>query len=261
MVPDQVELPRVHLAYRIPPFGTDAHEAFNVLSDLLGTGRASRPTGHSSATNSSRPTWPPSSSPGPRLHRTRHLGHRPARGRGRGFETQLLADIEQLAVEGPSDEELARVRTLHAAAVEAGLEQIGERADRISQYACLFDDPEMVNTEIARFDAVTATDVRAAMADRVGADNRVVLTYVPSGDETPDDEAGMSTPNPKRPPSGEPRPYPSRLHPRAAAQRTDGLVGPAAGPKSSASTSWSTAARPPNRKQRRASPTSRPRRS
>jgi streptogramin lyase len=66
------------------------------------------------------------------------------------LETQLLAEIDELAATGPADEELARVRTLHAAAVEAGLEQIGERADRISQYACLFDDPEMVNTEVAR---------------------------------------------------------------------------------------------------------------
>ena len=65
----------------------------------------------------------------------------------------------------------------------------------------------MVNTEVARFDAVTATDVRAAMADRVGADNRVVLTYVPPRTRRPTTRRGMTTPNPKRPPSGEPRPY------------------------------------------------------
>jgi predicted Zn-dependent peptidase len=104
------------------------------------------------------------------------------------LEAELLAEIDRLAAEGPSEDELARVRTLHAAAVEAGLEQVGERADRISQYACLFDAPEMVNTEVARYDAVDAARIRAAMSARAGADNRVILTYVPAEDET-DDEA------------------------------------------------------------------------
>ena len=52
-------------------------------------------------------------------------------------------------------------------------------ADRISQYASLFDDPDRVNTEVARYDAVTAADVRRVMAERATADNRLVLTYVP----------------------------------------------------------------------------------
>jgi predicted Zn-dependent peptidase len=102
------------------------------------------------------------------------------------LEAQLLDDIGRLAADGPTDDELARVRTLHAAAVEAGLEQVGERADRISQYACLFDRPEMVNTEIERYDAVTAAQVRQAMAERGGADNRLVLTYVPAEDAAED---------------------------------------------------------------------------
>jgi hypothetical protein len=46
----------------------------------------------------------------------------------------------------------------------------------------------MVNTEVARYDAVDAARIRAAMSARAGADNRVILTYVPAEDET-DDEA------------------------------------------------------------------------
>ncbi len=46
----------------------------------------------------------------------------------------------------------------------------------------------MVNTEVARYDAVDAADIRDAMADRVRVDNRLVLTYVPAEDETADDE-------------------------------------------------------------------------
>src|SRR5690606_1392532 len=41
-VPDQVPLPRIYLAHRVAPFGTDAHDAFDVAADVLGSGRASR---------------------------------------------------------------------------------------------------------------------------------------------------------------------------------------------------------------------------
>ena len=41
-VPDQVPLPRVYLAHRIRPFGTDAFDALDVAADVLGSGRASR---------------------------------------------------------------------------------------------------------------------------------------------------------------------------------------------------------------------------
>jgi hypothetical protein len=73
--------------------------------------------------------------------------------------------------------------------VETGLEQLGERADRISQYACLFDDPELVNSEVARYDAVDVAQVRAVMAARAGADNRVILTYVPDDQADEEDAA------------------------------------------------------------------------
>ena len=85
--------------------GTDAHEAFNVLSDLLGTGRASRP--HRSLVRDQQLAAD--------VAAFVFLGHgstalgiwataRPEVA-VESLETQLLADIEQLAVEGPSDEE------------------------------------------------------------------------------------------------------------------------------------------------------------
>jgi predicted Zn-dependent peptidase len=183
VVPDQVELPRVHVAYRIPPFGSDDHQAFDVISDLLGTGRASRlyrslvrekqlaadvaafvfPWAAGSTVLATWATARPDVEVAT-------------------LEAQLLEDIARLAADGPTEDELARARTLHAATVEQALEQVGERADRISQYACLFDQPDMVNTEIERYDAVSAEQVRRVLAERAGADNRLVLTYVPAED-------------------------------------------------------------------------------
>jgi predicted Zn-dependent peptidase len=181
-VEDQVELPRVHLAYRVAPFGTRDHEAFDVISDLLGTGRASRL--YRTLVREQQLAADVAAFVFPWAHGSTALGiwatARPEVAVA-DLEAQLIGEVDRLAAEGPTDEELERVRTLHAAAVEAGLEQLAERADRISQYASLFDAPEMVNTEVARYDAVGADEVRRAMAERAGADNRLVLTYVPEG--------------------------------------------------------------------------------
>ena len=41
-IEDQVPPPRIYLAHRVPPFGTDAFDALDVAADVLGSGRASR---------------------------------------------------------------------------------------------------------------------------------------------------------------------------------------------------------------------------
>jgi predicted Zn-dependent peptidase len=180
-IPDRVPLPRVYLAYRMPVFGTPAFEDLTVASDLLGTGRASRLYRN--------------------LIRERQLAQDltifpfPIVGGASMFavwatarpnvsheqlEAALLAEIDLLAAEGPTEDELVRVRNLHAAAVESSLERIGERADRLSMYACLFDEPERINTERSRYWAVDAARVQAAMRATLREDNRLVLTYLPA---------------------------------------------------------------------------------
>ena len=181
IVPDRVPLPRVHAAYRIPPFGSAAYDALEVGADLLGAGRASR------------------------LYRTLVREQQVAQdvtsfafeliGDAAIFailatarpdvsheilENALLAEVDRLAGDGPTDDELERVRNLRAASVESSLERVSARADRISEYACLFDQPERINTEVSRYLAVNAARVREAMAASLRPDNRVVLTYLPA---------------------------------------------------------------------------------
>ena len=96
------------------------------------------------------------------------------------LEAATLAEIDALAADGPRDEELERVRNLHRAHAAGALERIGERADRLSMYACLFDDPDRVNVESARYESVDAKRVRSALASSITAENRVTLTYLPA---------------------------------------------------------------------------------
>jgi predicted Zn-dependent peptidase len=62
------------------------------------------------------------------------------------------------------------------------LQKVNERADQISMLTTYFDAPELVSTELDRYRAVTPEDVCRVAAAFLGADNRVVLTYLPDGD-------------------------------------------------------------------------------
>jgi zinc protease len=180
-IPDQVPLPRIYLAHRAQPFGTDAFDALDVAADVLGSGRASRLYA--------------------RLVRDEHLAQDvsvllfPIVGGASMFslwvtarpgvepehlEAATLEEIERLAQDGPSEPDLDRVRNLHRAHSAGALERIGERADRLSMYTCLFDAPERVNEEVSRYAAVDADRVREAMAGSIRSDNRVTMTYVPA---------------------------------------------------------------------------------
>ncbi len=181
IVPDQVQLPRVYLAYRIPTFGTPGHDDAEVAADILGSGRASRlyatlvrekqlaqdvavfvfPVVGGAAILSAWATARPG------------VGHE-------SLEAAMLAEIDRLAADGPSPAELERVRNLHHAASAGVLERIGERADRLSMYTCLFDEPERINAEIAQYTAVDAERVRRSLGTYAAAQNRLVLTYVPA---------------------------------------------------------------------------------
>jgi predicted Zn-dependent peptidase len=179
--PDQVPLPRIYWAHRAPPFGTDEFDALDVAADVLGSGRASRL--YASLVREHRLAQDVSVFAFPivggaslfTLWATARPGIAPET-----LEAATLAEVDRLAIDGPTDADLERVRNLHAAHSAGSLERIGERADRLSMYACLFDAPERINSEVARYAAVDAARVSEALRASVRSDNRVTLTYVPA---------------------------------------------------------------------------------
>ena len=185
-IPDQVSLPRVYVAYRMPPLGSAGYDTLQVVVDLLTTGRASRlyhglVREQQVAIELEGFAFPFASGASIlMLSATARPGVDPA-----VVEAALSTEIDRLAADGPTDEELDRVRNLHAVSAESDLEYVGERAERLAAYAGLFDEPERINTEVSRYAAVDAARVRQQMTASMGRDNRAILTYVPNGSEDP----------------------------------------------------------------------------
>jgi predicted Zn-dependent peptidase len=158
-----------------------AHDAFDVASDILGSGRASRL--YAALVREQRIAQDVSVFVFPIVGGAAMFSLWVTARPGvavEQLESSLLAEIDRLATDGPTADDLERVRNLHASRSASALERISERADRLSMYACLFDEPERINTEVSRYAAVDADRVAQAMRSTVTADNRVTLTYVPA---------------------------------------------------------------------------------
>jgi len=110
----------------------------------------------------------------------------------RAFEEEL----ERLGKEPVTSDELARAHALIETFELEALQRVDERADRLSMYATLLDDPDMINRQLGRYLAVGAPEIQAAAAQLLRPDNRVVLTYMPAAESpagTTDEETAHDT--------------------------------------------------------------------
>lgn len=179
-VHDRVPLPRVYIAFRAPVFGDPRLDALDIAAQILAGGKGSRLDR--------------------RLVRTDRIAQdvalfslgfigggsicagwatvRPGVDVSR-VEAAFLEELERLTREPVTDDELARAHALVESDELGALQRVEERADRLSMYATLFDDPGLINRMLPRYLAVTPEAIRAAAADVFRQDNRLVLTYLP----------------------------------------------------------------------------------
>ena len=176
-VAQDITLPRVYAAYRIPPYGDERFYTASIVAQILGSGKASV------------------------LNRNLILQKRVAQDAVayafpivvgasmlitwataaqnvdvERLESELLTSIDELRSIG--DDDVQRAKSLIAATHLAELQRVDQRADAFSMLTTLFGDPGRINTELERYRAVTTADVRAFAAAYLVPENRTVLTYV-----------------------------------------------------------------------------------
>ena len=181
VIPDRVPLPRIYWGFRGPVFGDRRLDALDLAGQILAGGKGSR------------------------LHRRLVRDERIAQdvavfslglvGGGSvtagwatarpgvdlvHLETAFWEELERLGREPVSDDELDRAKALTEADELGALQRVDEKADRLSMYATLFDDPAMINTILPRYLSTTANQIRDVSAEVFVAENRAVLTYVPA---------------------------------------------------------------------------------
>lgn len=184
VVEDDVMLPRLYLAFRSPPFGTDAYYAASVCGAVLGMRRGSRlhralVREQEIAAEASAFTFDLSKGSDLLIA---DVTARPGVS-VEILETAVAAQVDLLREQGVTAIEVERAVALIETDFIAALQSASDRADKLSQFATYFGDPALVNAQTEKYRAVTATAVNEFAREALGPDNRVSLLYVPRATE------------------------------------------------------------------------------
>ncbi len=181
-VHDKVPLPRIYFGFRAPVFGDTRLDALDVAGQILAGGKGSR--------LNRRLVREERIAQDVALFTLGFIGGasicagwvtiRPGVDVAR-VEAAFLEELDRVATEPVTPDELARAHALIEADELGALQRVEERADRLSMYATLFDEPDLIDRMLPRYLAVTPNAIVEAARDVFREDNRLVLTYLPDG--------------------------------------------------------------------------------
>jgi zinc protease len=196
VVSDQVELPRVYVAWHSPSIFTPGDAEADLAARILGGGKASRlyealvydrkiaqtvSAHQQSLTLTSVFLIEATAKPG---HTADEL------------ERTIDAELERLAAEGPTADELNGGRNAIVSRMVRSLESLGGMqgvANRLNFYNHFTGDPGYLQRDLDRYAAVTREGVRAFVKEALAPSKRAVVHGVPGVKEVP---AGPPTPAP-----------------------------------------------------------------
>ncbi len=180
VVQEDVQLPQITMAWRVPPAYSQDEPALELAARVLGQGRASRlyqglvVTGMSNGAGASLD----SNEVGSVLS----IQARAASGRTLvQLEGALLAELQRLTREGPSNEELMRAKNGIKLEYASQLQRLntnggeGGRAGLLQRLNHYLGDPGALPGWLQRYDAVTPEQVKAAVAKHLRPEGAIVV--------------------------------------------------------------------------------------
>jgi zinc protease len=181
---DRVELPRVYLTWHSPALFDEGDAEMDLVGDLLANGKTSR------------------------LYRTLVYDERIAldvgavqasreitgffmfvatAAPGRSLDeivARIDHEVARFSSDGPSDQEMDRVRTQAEAHFVYRLQTVGGfggKSDQLNSYNVFRGDPGYFSADLARYRGATSQSLRAVARRYLRSDGRVALSIVPRG--------------------------------------------------------------------------------
>jgi len=184
VVPDDVMLPRLFLAFRSPAFGTPAYYPASVCGAILGLRNGSRlkrrlVREREVAAETTAFTFDLAKGSDLLVVDVTARPGVPAE----QLEQEVALEIDALVRDGVTEAEVERAVALIQTMFVSSMQEASERADKLSMFATYFGDPNLLNEEVDRYRAVTADQVNAYAAERLGENNRASLVYVAREEE------------------------------------------------------------------------------
>jgi predicted Zn-dependent peptidase len=173
-------LPRLDIAYKVPPGSSPDDDPLEVLTTILASGRSSRfyevilrqkqlSSGPISAYSEN--------TRGPGLL---NITGTAAPGKSLAdLEAAIDAEIERLKTGSIEDWEMEKARNGARSSVIAGLRSSLQRAIQLGEYALFYDKPQMINTRADDIARVSAADVQRVARTYLVKTGRTVVHTVP----------------------------------------------------------------------------------
>lgn len=188
-VTDQIELPRVYMAWLTDPIYKPGDAEADLLSNILGGGKSSRlykklvyekqiaqdVTAQQNSLILGSVFY---------IQATAKPGVKPE-----DLEKAIDEEINAMRAEGPTPVELARAQNTVESQIIRGLETLGGFggiADRLNQYNHYLGDPDYLAKDLARYRNATTASVKKVAADKLTKNARVVI-YGVKGDKVIND--------------------------------------------------------------------------
>lgn len=108
------------------------------------------------------------------------------------IRAQIMGEIKSLATEGPTALEMEKLRNNLLNDDVRALQSSMYRAQRLAEYALYDGDPQLINSDLERYLAVTADEIKKVVARYLDTDNRTVLEIVPAAGDTATGEPAPS---------------------------------------------------------------------
>ena len=181
---DRVELPRLYLAWLSPAMFADGDADLDLAADLLANGKTSRlyrrlvfeeriATDVSASQNSRE------------IGGYLQLAASAAPGHTLGeLERVILEEIEGLAANGPTADEIDRGRVQAEAQFVFRLQTVGGfggKSDQLNAYNVFLGDPSYFDRDLQRYYAVTPQSLQQTVRRYLDPSRRVTLSIVPRG--------------------------------------------------------------------------------
>ena len=181
---DNIQLPAVIQAYRIPAQGTKDYYAVDMVSRILSSGESSRL--YRSLVDEQQ--------------KALFVGNFPLALEDPGLslsfgivnmgvdiyelEKAIDAEVEKIRTELITEKEFEKLRNQIEAEFVTNNSRVAGIAESLATYHMFFGDADLINDEINRYLAVTREDIMAAAKKYLVKDNRIVLHYLPKAMET-----------------------------------------------------------------------------
>lgn len=178
-VRDNIQLPAVFQAYRIPAQGTNDFYAVNMLSILLSQGESSRlykslvdeQQKALAAGNFSFPTEDPGLA---FMYGIANVGVDT-----KDLETAIDAEVAKVQNTLIGETEFQKLRNQMEAQFITANASVAGIAETLANYKMYFGDANLINTELQRYMKVTREDIQRVAKKYFTKNNRVVLYYLP----------------------------------------------------------------------------------